>query len=66
MRHKPEPSPIGLLSVEAAAEFLGGLSPSTIRGWLSQKKLTRVKIGSRTMVRESELLALIQPEGKRK
>ena len=60
MRHKPEPSPIGLLSVEAAAEFLGGLSPSTIG------RLTRVKVGSRTMIRESELLTLIQPEGKRK
>jgi len=56
----------GLMSIEDAAQFLGGLSQSTIRNWLSKGRLTRVKIGSRTMVRESELLALIQPEGKRK
>jgi excisionase family DNA binding protein len=49
------------MSIEAAAEFLGGLSESTIRNWLSQGKLTRVKIGSRTMIREAELLNLIRP-----
>lgn len=48
-----------LHSVESAAEFLGGLSPATIRAWLSQHKLQRVKIGRRTMIRESELLRLI-------
>jgi excisionase family DNA binding protein len=51
-----------LHSVESAAEFLGYLSPSTIRSWLTQRKLTRVKIGRLTRVRESELLALIKPE----
>ena len=51
-----------LHSVESAAEFLGGLSPWTIRAWLSQGKLTRVKVGSRTMVMEKELVALAQPE----
>jgi Helix-turn-helix domain len=51
-----------LHSVESAAEFLGGLSPATIRAWLTQKKLHRVKIGRRTMVRESELRALIHEE----
>ena len=55
----------GLMSIEAAAEFLGGLSQSTIRNWLSQGKLTRVKVGSRTMVREDELLSMIKPEQKR-
>ena len=55
----------GLMSIEDAAQFLGGLSQSTIRNWLSKGRLTRVKIGSRTMVRETELLALIQPQGKR-
>jgi len=53
------------MSIEDAAQFLGGLSQSTIRNWLSKGRLTRVKIGSRTMVRETELLALIQPQGKR-
>jgi hypothetical protein len=51
-----------LHSIESAAEFLGGLSPWTIRAWLSQGKLTRIKIGSRTMVREAELVALAKPE----
>jgi len=51
-----------LHSVESAAEFLGGLSPATIRAWLTQKKLHRVRVGRRTMVRESELLALIHEE----
>lgn len=60
------PKSAGLMSVEAAADFLGGLAQSTIRNWLTQGKLTRVKIGSRTMVRESELLTLIKPEQTRK
>lgn len=34
-----------LHSVESAAEFLGFVSASTIRSWLTQKKLTRVKVG---------------------
>jgi hypothetical protein len=51
-----------LHSVESAAEFLGGLSPWTIRAWLSQGKLTRVKVGSRTMVLEQELIGLARPE----
>ena len=51
-----------LHSIESAAEFLGGLSPWTIRAWLSQGKLTRIKVGSRTMVREQELIALAKPE----
>jgi hypothetical protein len=51
-----------LHSIESAAEFLGGLSPWTIRAWLSQGKLTRVKVGSRTMVLETELIEIAQPE----
>jgi hypothetical protein len=53
------------MSIAAAAEFLGGLSQATIRNWLSQGKLTRVKIGSRTMVRENELLSMIKPEQRK-
>ncbi len=55
-----------LHSVESAAELLGFVSPSTIRSWLTQGRLTRVKIGRLTRVRESELLALITPERKGK
>ncbi len=53
-----------LHSVESAAEFLGGIAPSTIRVWIWRGLLTRIKVGRRTMVRESELLALIKPEQK--
>ena len=53
-----------LHSVESAAQFLGGISPSTIRAWLTSKRLQRVKIGRRTFVYESELTALIKPEHK--
>jgi hypothetical protein len=51
-----------LHSIESAGRFLGGISPSTIRVWLWRGRLTRIKIGRRTMIRESELLALIKPE----
>jgi len=48
-----------LHSVKGAAEFLGGVSPYTISAWLSQGRLRRVKVGSRTMIKESELLRFI-------
>lgn len=51
-----------LHSVESAAEFLGGVSPATIRAWLTQGRLRRIKIGRLTRVRESDLRALIHPE----
>lgn len=53
-----------LFSVEEAARRLGGLSKHTINTWLSQGKLQRTKVGSRTMVRESELAKVIQDGGK--
>lgn len=53
-----------LHSVESAAELLGFVSPSTIRSWLTQGRLTRVKVGRLTRVRESELLALITEQRK--
>ncbi len=49
-----------LLSVEGAAELLGGVSPSTIRSWLTEGRLTRVKVGRLTRVYESELRGLIR------
>lgn len=49
-----------LLSVEETARRLGGLSKYTIHAWLSSGKLRRTKIGSRTMIRESELQRLIE------
>jgi excisionase family DNA binding protein len=53
-----------LYSVQEAARRLGGVSRWTIYSWLSQGKLLRTKIGSRTMIRQSELEKLIQDGGK--
>ena len=53
-----------LLSVEEAARRLGGLSKFTVHAWLAKGKLARTKVGSRTMIRESELLRVIEDGGK--
>lgn len=54
-----------LLSVDEAAAELGGLSKYTIHAWLSKGKLRRTKVGSRTMIRESELQRVIHDEAPR-
>jgi excisionase family DNA binding protein len=54
-----------LLSVEEAVRRLGGLSKYTIHAWLWKGKLRRTKVGSRTMIRESELQRVIRDEGDR-
>lgn len=51
-----------LHTVKSAAEFLGGISESAIRAWLYRGVLRKAKVGRRTMVRESELRALIHEE----
>jgi excisionase family DNA binding protein len=48
-----------LLSVEEAAERLGGVSKWSIYSWLSQGRLRKTKIGSRVMIAESDLQAFI-------
>lgn len=53
-----------LLSIDEAARRLGGLSKYTIHAWLSAGKLRRTKVGSRTMIRESELQRVIEDGGK--
>lgn len=53
-----------LFSVEEAAVVLGGLSKYTIHAWLSSGRLRRTKVGSRTMIRESELERVIEDGGK--
>lgn len=53
-----------LFSVKDAAAYLGGLSPYTVHAWLSQGRLKRCKVGSRTMIRESELQRVIEDGGK--
>ena len=53
-----------LLSVDEAARRLGGLSKYTIHAWLAKGRLQRTKVGSRTMIRESELQRVIEDGGK--
>jgi excisionase family DNA binding protein len=48
-----------LYSVIGAAECLG-VSKFTIYKWLSQSKLRRTKAGGRTLVRESEIVKLLE------
>ncbi len=48
-----------LMSVEQAAERLGGVSKWTVHAWLAQGKLRRTKIGARTMISEADLQAFI-------
>lgn len=50
-----------LLSVQEFGKRLGGISPATIYTWLSLGKfgLIRTKIGSRTMIAETELAKVI-------
>ncbi len=50
-----------LHSAESAAELLG-VRPSTIRWWLGNRRLPRLKIGRLSKVRESALIALIGSE----
>ena len=53
-----------LLSVSEAARRLGGVSKWTIHAWLSKGRLQRTKVGSRTMIRESELQKVVEDGGK--
>jgi excisionase family DNA binding protein len=53
-----------LFSVAEAGKRLGGISKWTIHSWLSQGKIRRTKVGGRTMIRESELLKVIEDGGK--
>lgn len=54
-----------LFSVPASSEYLGGVSKWTIYAWLSKGLLQKIKIGSRTMIAESELQRFIR-DGQRK
>lgn len=53
-----------LLTVSEAARALGGISKYTVQAWLSSGKLQRTKVGSRTMIRESDLQAVIEVGAK--
>jgi hypothetical protein len=53
-----------LYSIDKACEYLGGISPWSLRCWLSQGRLMRTKVGRRTFVRESELRKMISDGGR--
>ncbi len=48
-----------LIDIGGAAEMLFVKRP-TIRNWITRGKLKRYKVGGRTLVRRSELLALVR------
>jgi len=48
-----------LLSVEQAAERLGGVSRWSIYAWLSKGRLRKTKVGSRVMIAEVDLQAFV-------
>ena len=52
-----------LFSVETAAQKLGGISPLTVRKYLVQGRLRRQKVGTRTFIRESELIRFLEEQG---
>ena len=47
-----------LLGVERVAEVLD-MSPWTVRAWIQQGKLGSVKLGSRRLVRQSEVQRIV-------
>ena len=53
-----------LYSTKQAAEALGGVSKAAVEAWLSKGKLRRTKVGSRTMIRESELERFLRDDDK--
>jgi excisionase family DNA binding protein len=53
-----------LHDIPSAAEYLGGVSVWSVRAWLSQGRLTKTKVGRRTMIRQSELERFIARENE--
>jgi excisionase family DNA binding protein len=53
----PEPEPLYVSIKEGAA--LVRISHWTLRGWLTQGRLRRCKVGGRTLVKREELLSLV-------
>jgi excisionase family DNA binding protein len=41
--------------MKAAGEFLGGISRHTVRAWIRQGRLQRVRIGRRVMLTQADL-----------
>ena len=55
-----------LYSLVAAAKKLGGVSVWTIRSWIAHGKIQATKVGSRTMVTESELEKFVRSSNRPK
>jgi excisionase family DNA binding protein len=53
-----------LLPVPEVCRQLGGISKWTVYSWLAQGKLRRSKVGSRVMVRRSQLARVIKEGGE--
>jgi hypothetical protein len=51
-----------LINARAPATKLGGLSIWTLRMWARQGKLKRIKVGHRTMFRESDLERFVESQ----
>lgn len=50
-----------LVTKKEGARLLG-IAESTLNHWLTQKKLRRIKAGSRTLVSKTDLIALLTVE----
>jgi excisionase family DNA binding protein len=49
-----------LYSITEVAAHLGGVSKWTVRAWVSQGRLRRTKVGSRTMISEDDLTMFLR------
>jgi excisionase family DNA binding protein len=50
----------GFMSIKAAQDYLG-VGETTIHRLMNQKKLTKYKVGSRTLLKRSEVEAVAKP-----
>ncbi len=57
---QPKKSRAGLLTLEQAGELLGGTPTETIRRWIWEGRLKAYKPGKHPLVREADLLALVE------
>jgi len=52
------PTAKGVLTLPQAASYLG-IAEGTLRNWISERRITYVKVGTRTMFRQSALDAFL-------
>jgi excisionase family DNA binding protein len=56
----PKKSRAGLLTLAQAGELLGGTPVGTIRNWIWEGRIKAYKPGKHPLVRETDLLALVE------